>query len=434
MATSATKLHEVPREEFALIAACDIAPSATNPRKAFSQAELEELAHSIENQGIMQPLVVRTAPSARAVHELMDDLLRQQGKSVAKYEIVTGERRWRAAQLAGLAKVPCIVREMDDCAALDAQIAENLQRSDITPLEEAHAYRARLKAAGDAGQKMNVGELAARIGKSRRYVYDKLQLLDLADAAKKALERGAISAAYASEIVRLKPELQDQAVAAVASGEVRSVKDLREWISYNRDEDRRAIEHLAREPGAREPGDALKDSFKLAATIKQSYSGDLISAGKIRAPYLNAGMLWCATSSSIGKSGTQYEAYRLLGRDRFKGKPRTYAWLTANPREAEKARRSVEGFYHGVPVKYAGRVFVLSGPPALFRDRKPKASACGAPKPSRLTTVQIKKHLDGFLKDEFGRGLRVARISQGRERGKWIAVLVQASAQRKKKR
>lgn len=191
-------------------------PSKTNPRKAFSKEELEELARSIQSEGILQPLVVRPAGPGMA-------------------EIVTGERRWRAAQLAKLESVACIVRELDDAAALDAQIAENLQRQDITPLEEAAAYRARLKAAGDSGHKMSVDQLAERIGKSRRYVYDKLQLLDLGAAAKRALEAGKISAAYASELVRLNPEMQEQALEVIGFG-VDTLAQLRDWIAWEKRE------------------------------------------------------------------------------------------------------------------------------------------------------------------------------------------------------
>lgn len=210
--------------EFALIPTGSLVPSRSNPRKAFAKEDLEELARSIRSEGILQPLMVRLGPGPRAVGD------------PTQYEIVTGERRWRAAQLARLDAVPCIVREMTDSEALDAQIAENLQRQDITPLEEAAAYRARLKAAGDAGQKMSVDQLAERIGKSRRYVYDKLQLLDLGAAAKRALEAGKISSAYASELVRLEPEIQTEALEEIDVGAVDSVADLRDWIGWKKRE------------------------------------------------------------------------------------------------------------------------------------------------------------------------------------------------------
>lgn len=214
---------------FTLVPSNSLAPSRSNPRKAFSKEELAELARSIQSEGILQPLLVRPTAGELATDLHKPTVDRDGLKFEGRYEIVTGERRWRAAQIAGLERVPCIVRVMTDSEALDAQIAENLQRQDITPLEEAAAYRARLKAAGDAGQKMSVDQLAERIGKSRRYVYDKLQLLDLSEPAKKALGAGNISAAYASELVRLKPELQEAALTEIAEGMIESVSDLRHW-------------------------------------------------------------------------------------------------------------------------------------------------------------------------------------------------------------
>lgn len=150
-------------EKFFQIRVDSLRASTTNPRKRFEPAHLEDLAASIRERGVLQPLLVRPAATPKDARPGLSDV----------YEIVAGECRWRAATLAGLAHVPCIVRMLDDQAALDAQIVENLQRRDLSPLEEAAAFQRRLKAAGDAGTKFGVADLAQKIGKAKRWVYDR---------------------------------------------------------------------------------------------------------------------------------------------------------------------------------------------------------------------------------------------------------------------
>lgn len=178
-----------------LIPLGEIRPSPFNPRKGFPKAELEELADSIRAQGILAPLVARGIAVAGAFH----------------FELIAGERRLRAAQIAGLKHLPVIVREATDAQARELQILENLQRADIAPLEEAAAFQDLLKAANAAQPKsLGVDELAARVGKKPRYVYARLELLKLAPPVQKALAAGAIAPAAAQELVRLKPEQQEE--------------------------------------------------------------------------------------------------------------------------------------------------------------------------------------------------------------------------------
>ena len=152
-----------------------------NPRRNFNDDELEELALSIREKGIIQPIVVR------ALAGLADT-----------YEIIAGERRWRAAQRAELHEVPVVVVEADDKQALELAIIENVQRTDLNPLEEARGYE-RLQ--GEFGY--SPLELAKVIGKSRSHVVNTLRLMNLPDKAKRLLSQGAISAGHARALLTM---------------------------------------------------------------------------------------------------------------------------------------------------------------------------------------------------------------------------------------
>lgn len=154
-------------------------PNPRNPRKSFDEAELEDLAASIKEKGIIQPILARPAPG------LAD-----------AYEIIAGERRWRAAQRAGLHEVPIIVVEADDQQALELAIIENVQRSDLNALEEASGYD-RLSAEFNYSQ----GDLAKVIGKSRSHVANTLRLLKLPEKSKRLLGDSLISAGHARALL-----------------------------------------------------------------------------------------------------------------------------------------------------------------------------------------------------------------------------------------
>lgn len=213
----ADTLQQIPIEK--------IGPSPFNPRKAFPKAELAELADSIRAQGVIEPLLVR---------EVSTNGPGSSSKTTPYFEIVAGERRYRAALAAGLKSLPAIVRELTDVAARELQIIENLQRADIGPLEEAAAYQDLLKAAGDAKQPLTVKELAARAGKSERYVYARIELLKLDPEVQEALTAGKISAGHAQELVPLNParqlEMLEQLADAQQYSGAMSVQDLRDAI------------------------------------------------------------------------------------------------------------------------------------------------------------------------------------------------------------
>lgn len=156
-----------------------IRPNPKNPRKAFADEDLEDLANSIRERGIIQPIVVRTVP----------------GKADA-YEIIAGERRWRAAQRAGLHEVPIVIVEAGDRDALEIAIVENVQRSDLNPLEEALGYE---QLQNEYQYTQN--DLARVIGKSRSHVANTLRLLKLPDSVRRMLGEGSLTAGHARALL-----------------------------------------------------------------------------------------------------------------------------------------------------------------------------------------------------------------------------------------
>ena len=164
---------------------------AGQPRKNFDQEKLEELAESIRQHGIIQPLTVRKLSSGY-------------------YQIIAGERRWRAARLAGLTEVPAVIIEADDRKAMELAMIENLQREDLSPMEEAEGYKALVEDYG-----LTQEQAAQRVGKSRSAVANALRLLALSPALRQMVEDGRLSAGHARALLPLSPALQEQAAATI---------------------------------------------------------------------------------------------------------------------------------------------------------------------------------------------------------------------------
>lgn len=169
-----------------------------NPRRHFDESELQDLASSIRQHGIVQPVVVRSIADNR-------------------YEIIAGERRWRAAQLAGLIEIPVIVRDVDDRTALEIAIVENVQRSDLNPLEEAMGYELLI---ADHGYTQN--DLGEIIGKSRSHVANSLRLLKLPEPVREMLASGTLSAGHARALI---PTSDPVALARTIVAKGLSVRD-----------------------------------------------------------------------------------------------------------------------------------------------------------------------------------------------------------------
>lgn len=174
------------------IALTAIRESKTNPRRAFAQDALDELTESIRRHGVLQPVLVRPIKA---------------GRNGVAYELVAGARRLRASKAAELSEIPALVRELTDKEVLEVQVIENLQRTDLHPLEEAEGYRQLHEKHG-----YPVEDLAAKVGKSKAYVYARLKLCALTDEAKEAFLGDRITPGHAVLLARLKPEDQARAL------------------------------------------------------------------------------------------------------------------------------------------------------------------------------------------------------------------------------
>ena len=174
-------------------------PNPDQPRKDFGETEMQELVESIRSCGILQPLVVR--PHAGA------------------YQIVAGERRYQAAQRAGLSTVPCVVREVADDEVLTLALIENLQRSDLNPLEEALGYRSLMEEGG-----LTQEQVAKAVGKSRPAVSNAMRLLELPEEVQLLLQDGVISAGHARAILRAQGDVPRTSLARKVASEGLSVR------------------------------------------------------------------------------------------------------------------------------------------------------------------------------------------------------------------
>jgi ParB family transcriptional regulator, chromosome partitioning protein len=176
------------------ISLASIVPSALQPRKDFGREALQELIDSIRQHGIIQPLIVRLATASPSGG----------GQTGARFELIAGERRWRAAQEIGLATVPAIVRSANDLEVLELSLIENLQRADLNPIEEAQGY-ARL--ANEFGMRQE--DIALKVGRSRAAVANALRLLDLHPQVQVWLAQNLLSVGHAKVLLALKaPEEQ----------------------------------------------------------------------------------------------------------------------------------------------------------------------------------------------------------------------------------
>ena len=197
------------------------------PRKHFDEESLQELADSITEHGIIQPMTVRKLASGY-------------------YQIIAGERRWRAARLAGLQEVPVIVMEADDRKAAELAMIENLQREDLNPMEEAAGFQSLIE-----NYHMTQEEAAQQVGKSRSAVTNALRLLGLTPAVRKLVEENKLSAGHARALVPLSPSLQESAANAILTGglSVRQTEALVKRLSAEKKEPKKnqadAVDYLA---------------------------------------------------------------------------------------------------------------------------------------------------------------------------------------------
>lgn len=199
------EVGSVDREEVQEIAVREIRPNPRQPRKEFDPDKLAELAASIREHGVVQPILVRRTDEG--------------------YELVAGERRWRAAQEAGVEKIPAVVRSLSGAQVLEIALIENLQREDLNPIEEAEAYRRLIEEFG-----LNQETLAQRLGKSRPQVSNTLRLLQLPDAVRQQVSAGRLSMGHAKVLLGLEDAAEMARVADRVVEEGLSVREVERVI------------------------------------------------------------------------------------------------------------------------------------------------------------------------------------------------------------
>jgi ParB family transcriptional regulator, chromosome partitioning protein len=216
-------------------------PGRFNPRRNFSQAQLEELAASIRERGLVQPLVVRPSMS-----------------DAETFEIVAGERRWRAAQLANLHHVPVVVRELSDQEAVELAIIENVQREDLNSIEEGEGYKLLMDGHGYTQE-----DLAKVIGKSRSHLANTLRLLRLPDSVQELVRSGALSAGHARALIG-----RDDA-EALAARIVKEGLTVRDIEALTQEKSPKAKRHKSKDADTRAAEAELTEALGLKVEIKR---------------------------------------------------------------------------------------------------------------------------------------------------------------------
>ncbi len=225
-------------------------PNPDQPRRAFDERALEELAQSIAEKGIIQPLILRAHPSRDG-----------------DYEIVAGERRWRAAQRAQLHEVPAIIRSFDDTEVLEVAIIENIQRADLNPVDEAAGYRQLMEKFGHTQE-----QLSTALGKSRSHIANLLRLLNLPDDVQGFLTNGDLTAGHARALVG-HPNASRLAQQIIAKGlSVREAERLTKKVETP------PSDHPAK-PRVQKDADTLQIEGELSATLGMKVTIDHAAGG-----------------------------------------------------------------------------------------------------------------------------------------------------------
>lgn len=238
----------------------EIRPNPHQPRKIFNEKAIDELKQSIQSHGILQPIILR--------------------KSIKGFEIVAGERRYRAAKEAGLTKVPAIVKELTENQMMELALLENLQREDLTVMEEAMAYHLIIDKL-----KITQADLASRIGKSRPHIANYVRLLELPAEIQEMIAEEKLSMGHARAILGLKEKSQQIQAAKKASEESWTVRQLEEWIRRSKENVSRETKPVKKDVFILDREEALRERFGTAVQIRQSKSG---KKGKIEIEYMSS--------------------------------------------------------------------------------------------------------------------------------------------------
>lgn len=226
----------------------DSRPNPYQPRKTFSEKTIAELKQSIEKHGILQPLIVR--------------------KSIKGYEIVVGERRYRAAREAGMEKIPVVVRDLDEQKMMEMALIENLQREDLNPLEEALAYKKLMEKLG-----LKQEQLAHRLGKSRPHIANHLRLLQLPDFVQQLIADEQLTMGHGRTLLGLKDKKKLKAVVKKVLKENMNVRQLEKWITeLNKNVSRETTKAATREKSVfiKEKEAHLREKFGTAVAINRT--------------------------------------------------------------------------------------------------------------------------------------------------------------------
>jgi ParB family chromosome partitioning protein len=197
-------------EDYQLIEIDTIEPNPYQPRRKFSESELKELAESIKTNGLLQPIIVRKIDENR-------------------YQIVAGERRWRACRIAGLSKIPAIVKDLEDSEMLQLALIENLQRENLNPIDQALAYRQLIQKFG-----FTQNEIAQIVGKDRATVANTLRLLSLSEKVLEMLRDNLISEGHARVLLRLEEPQKQEEWALKVINEHLSVRQLEKMLYHTK--------------------------------------------------------------------------------------------------------------------------------------------------------------------------------------------------------
>ncbi len=215
-----------------------IIPNVYQPRRIFDQEKMNELTQSIKEKGVIQPVIVRARED--------------------RFELVAGERRWRAAKSAGLEEIPAVIRDFTDQDMMEIALIENLQREDLNVIEEAEAYQKLLVEFGFTQE-----ELAERVGKSRSHVANTLRLLKLSPITKELLEKRQLSMGHARALLGVSNELRQSRLAQEAVARVLSVREIESLIKKEREKERQMPSKVRKQevtdPNVRSVEETLED-------------------------------------------------------------------------------------------------------------------------------------------------------------------------------
>lgn len=252
---------DVKKEEVLDLPLNELRPNPYQPRKTFDEQSLKELANSIERSGVFQPIIVRRS-------------------QIKGYEIITGERRFRASKLAGKTNIPAIIRNFDEEMMMQIAVLENLQREDLNPLEEAEAYDMLMK-----NLKLTQAQVAERLGKSRPYIANYLRLLSLPKLVKEMVQEERLSMGQARTLLGLKDKSNLLKLANRCVKENLTVRQLEKIVSeMNDSKEKKKIPRLMKEKPyyLRESEERLMDKFGTSVAIQEKNG-----KGKIEIEYLS---------------------------------------------------------------------------------------------------------------------------------------------------